>query len=123
MVGQPLPVSSGSSNDKRQGEQDYERRVAPISEKGGRGDKGKRKGSKKGTCNKGKTDSKPKGTLLEQLRQSGCDARDAKGNKICFAFNIDGCDAAPPGSSCPKGRHVCVLASCRKGHGYMKTHG
>ena len=120
---QPLPASSGSSNDKRQTDQDFDRRVAPRTDRAGKGEKGKGKGSKKGTGSKGSQDKKPKGALPEQLRHPGCDARDAKGNNICFAYNIDGCDAAPPGGTCPKGRHVCVLASCRKGHGYMKTHG
>ena len=28
--------------------------------------------------------------------------------KFCFAYNIDGCTAASPGASCPKGLHACM---------------
>ena len=28
--------------------------------------------------------------------------------KFCFSYNLDGCDGAAPGASCPKGLHACM---------------
>ena len=58
------------------------------------------------------------------LRASNTTAVDEHGTPICFKFNIDGsCNAAPPGGKCPKGRHICVLKSCREPRGYVAAHG
>jgi len=82
----------------------------------GKGQKGKgkdRKGSRSGE----------KGALPSDLRFPGVEATDGNGQPICFAYNISGCDKAPPGGRCAKGRHVCALASCRQNHGYFSHHG
>eukprot|EP00972_Heterocapsa_arctica_P060010 8851146-Heterocapsa_arctica.AAC.1 len=58
------------------------------------------------------------------LRVPGNEAVDQNGLNICFAYNFaEGCAAAPPGGKCPRGRHVCVRASCRQAHGFIATHG
>ena len=57
------------------------------------------------------------------LRAPNTPAIDEEGVPICFKFNIDGsCSAAPPGGRCPRGRHICVLKSCREPHGYVASH-
>jgi len=64
---------------------------------------GPKKGEGKG---KGKLDG-PR--VPAQLRVEGASSVDTHGNPICFAFNLGGCPNAPPGGSCPRGRHICVL--------------
>ena len=88
----------------------------------GKGD-GKAKGDGRKSEGKGKGDSKGKGKLPTQIRVSGASGLDPDGNPICFAFNIGGCAAAPPGGRCPRGRHICILVKCgQAAHGYGTTH-
>ena len=57
------------------------------------------------------------------LRVPGADAADEDGHPICFQFNLGGCPAAVHGGRCPKGRHVCILRSCKgAGHAWQATH-
>jgi len=84
----------------------------------GKGSKGKDKGK-----NKKGTRSTAGGSIPNELRFPGVEATDGNGQPICFAYNISGCDKAPPGGRCPKGSRVCALGSCRQNHGYFSHHG
>ena len=56
------------------------------------------------------------------LRHPGVSAVDGEGMPMCFSFNLQGgCDKAPPGGRCDKGRHVCMLRSCGQKHGFTTT--
>ena len=91
----------------------------------GKQDKGWGKGKGYGKQDKGYGNSKGKGknpVIPNALRYPGVEAVDAEESPICFAWNMEGCQAAPPGGRCPKGRHICMLASCRGTHGYLGYH-
>lgn len=47
-------------------------------------------------------DDNPKGPKLRGGRPTN-----QAGNPICFNYNLEGCDAAQPGSACPRGLHIC----------------
>lgn len=69
--------------------------------------KGKgKKGKGKGAWNSGK--------LPERLK--GCTAVNAENERICFAYNLDGCDQAAPGGTCSRGRHQCCKKGCFQNH-------
>lgn len=53
----------------------------------------------------------------------GCVGKDGKGRPICFDYNLNDCDRAAAGGTCPKGRHVCFLGGCFKVHAYKDAHG
>jgi len=80
--------------------------------------------SEEGKPSDGKSKGKGKSPAMPAaLRAPNTTAADEEGTPICFKFNIDGsCTAAPPGGRCPKGRHVCVLQTCRAPHGYVEAH-
>ena len=40
----------------------------------------------------------------------------AKGNPICYDFNLHGCSKAKPGEKCPKGWHQCMRWGFQKAH-------
>ena len=52
----------------------------------------------------------------------GCVGRDAKNRPICFDYNISGCNKAPAGGACAKGRHVCFRGGCFKNHMFKEAH-
>ena len=62
--------------------------------------------------------------LPPRLVAEGNFAETAAGERICWAFNLDGCQEknVPPGGTCSKGKHVCVKRSCGLNHGYSKNH-
>ena len=76
--------------------------------------KGKGKGKHKGGKTSG-SNAAPKG-------YHGCVGRDAKNRPICFDYNIAGCNKAPAGGSCAKGRHVCFRGGCFKLHPFKEAH-
>ena len=79
---------------------------------GGKGKKGKGKGSGKShQAGKGKRNAYAP-PMPVALR--GCDHQDSNGQNTCFAYNLDGCNAAGDGGQCPKGRHVCCSPGCYK---------
>ena len=78
--------------------------------------KGKRKG-------KGQSGGKSAGSNAAPKGYPGCVGRDAKNRPICFDFNISGCNKAPAGGACPKGRHVCFRGGCFKSHSFKEAHG
>lgn len=66
------------------------------------------KGSKgKGT--KGKGPRVPAGLIGKAL-----ETRDGK--RLCWAFNLAGCNEAEPGQSCRRGLHLCAEVGCQKPH-------
>ena len=82
--------------------------------------KGEGKNKGKG---KGKDAGKSFGKLPAPLRVPGAKDTDPQGNPICFAYNLGGCSAAPPGGKCPRGRHICVLTNCKQAaHGHGAEH-
>jgi len=129
---QPLPggkrdsqnISGGASSrdDSSRHERQILARLAAAAgqgnSKGSKGGGKNSKGSKGGGKGKNKSSFLPKG-LSEMANAT---AQDEKGNPICFAFNLNGCDLAQPGGTCPKGRHVCVLRGCRKPHSATASH-
>ena len=72
-----------------------------ANKKGGKGSKGKGKFS-----NSGK--------LPERLK--GCAATNDQDERLCFAYNLDGCDRAGPGERCDRGRRQCCRKGCFKNH-------
>ncbi len=50
------------------------------------------------------------GKLPEALK--GCASSKSEGKRICFAYNIDGCDKAQAGERCEKGYHLCATKGC-----------
>ena len=46
--------------------------------------------------------------------------RDEAGEPLCFDFNMGhGCDKAPPGGKCSKGKHLCCVPGCFKAHAFV----
>ena len=80
-------------------------------------DKGKGKGKK----GKGKKRSKSEHVQTwVPPRLRGGKPTNAAGQPICFNYNLDGCDAAQPGESCPRGLHICC--KCFKNHPFNGNH-
>ncbi len=102
-----------AKKQKQQGQQYQGQQPTP------RKGEGKGKGKAKGKSDKGGG----KGKLPPQLKVSGAAASDPEGNPICFAYNMQGCSAAPPGGRCPRGRHICILSKCNQAaHGHGAEH-
>jgi hypothetical protein len=45
-----------------------------------------------------------------------------KGDPICYAFNLAGCDKAQPGKKCTHGWHVCAKVGCGKPDHGQRNH-
>ena len=54
------------------------------------------------------------GRLPEALK--GCSSSSSGGKRLCFAYNINGCDKAQPGERCDKGYHLCATKNCGGKH-------
>ena len=54
------------------------------------------------------------GKLPQALK--GCASTTPQGERICFAFNINGCDKCKPGETCDRGKHVCAIKGCHGNH-------
>ena len=83
--------------------------------KGGKGKGGK--GKAKGQTGLGRLMQQAyqnAGKLPEALRKAGCVAMDNQGRCRCFGYNLDGCDHAQPGETCPRGNHLCAKKGCDK---------
>ena len=76
--------------------------------KGNDGAKGDSKGGKKGR--KQRDAPRPRALL-------GMDIVTDKGESLCFAYNLGGCDRAKDGEKCDKGHHLCARTGCLKAHG------
>ena len=78
-----------------------------------RGGKGGGKG-KKGKNNRGKAE---RGLIRLPPGLEGMQTRTAKGEYICFSFNLPGgCAECQPGQTCSKGKHLCMFPGCQKAH-------
>jgi len=71
-----------------------------------RGRKGKEKG-------KGKGKDAP---LPEGLRDGKHQATSGDGRRICFGYNLKGCEHAAAGKQCKKGWHICSVKGCKGTH-------
>ena len=60
--------------------------------------------------------SQGSGKLPEALK--GCASATKDGKRICFGYNIDGCDKAQAGERCEKGYHLCAGKDCGGKHPY-----
>ena len=58
----------------------------------------------------GKSSGSGSGKLPYQLKV--CASATPDGSRICFAYNIDGCNDAEAGGKCKKGMHVCAKKGC-----------
>ena len=84
------------------------------------GSKGKPKGKPKGA---GRGASGERSSVRMPSLLIGCTPEDDDRNPICFGFNLpQGCDKAPPGGKCNKGRHVCCKKGCFQNHPYVAMH-
>ena len=102
-----LPMVTPTTNSAA-----YYDRSAPYEDHQQKGKKGKGKGKRKSKGEHVQTWVPPK------LR--GGKPTNPAGHPICFNYNLDGCDAAQPGSACPRGLHVCC--KCFKNHAFTGNH-
>lgn len=102
--------SSKKSDDKKGSYNDY-------SKWGGH--KANKQWKKKQTWSKG--GNKNGGKLPEALR--GCASSTPQGDRICFAYNINGCNKCKPGESCDRGKHVCANKGCFQNHSKTECKG
>ena len=80
-------------------------------------------GHQKGKKGKGKGKRKTKGEHVQTWvppKLRGGKPTNPAGHPICFNYNLDGCDAAQPGSACPRGLHICC--KCFKNHPFTGNH-
>ena len=76
------------------------------------------KGKGKGKGKKGKKQSHG-ATWVPPLLRGGKPV-DQSGKPICFNYNLEGCSAAQPGQTCPRGRHICC--KCFEVHPFSSVH-
>ena len=79
-----------------------------------------RKGKSKGKKGKGKKGREGHVQTWVPPRLKGGKPVDNAGQPICFNYNLEGCDAAKPGQSCPHGLHICC--KCFKVHPFTGNH-
>ena len=72
------------------------------------------KGKGKGKGKKGKSFSRMPAQLL------GCNSHTAKGEPICYSFNLECCTGKVDRGRCPKGLHVCCAPKCGGHHAALK---
>lgn len=56
------------------------------------------------------------GTGKLPMALKGCASATADGRRLCFAYNIDGCDQCGAGEECSKGWHLCATKGCEGAH-------
>ena len=108
---QPLPKAAGQKGDNgkgnRKGADNYPRNTAypypPKGTKGGKSSKGGGKGKHK------------RGQQPDAL--AGCRTSTSKGARICYSFNLQGCNKTTKNGGCEKGQHVCCGCESTE-HGY-----
>lgn len=81
-------------------------------------DYGPPKGKGKGKGKKGKKAGHAATWVPPMLK--GGRPIDDQGNPICFNYNLEGCTAAQPGQTCPRGRHICC--KCFEVHPFSSVH-
>ena len=72
------------------------------------------KSAKQTQWKKGSGKTGGSGKLPYQLKN--CASATPEGKRLCFAYNIDGCDKAAAGDSREKGVHVCATKGCFGNH-------
>lgn len=72
-----------------------------------------RKGKDKG---KGKGKDKSGPPLPEGLKGGKHQGTSGDGRRICFGYNLKGCDGCEPGKECKKGWHICSIKGCKGTH-------
>ena len=103
--------------DARRRQEEDNRDARPPRRKGD--PKGDPKGQGRGGA-KGQGKDRP---LPFRLVGQGNYGETANGERICWNYNLDGCNLATPGGTCQWGKHVCVRRSCNNAaHGYVATH-
>ena len=85
-----------------------------LRQKGAGEKKINRKGKGKGKKGKGKKGRESHVQTWVPPRLRGGKPVDSSGQPICFNYNLEGCEAARPGQSCPRGLHV--WCKCFKVH-------
>jgi hypothetical protein len=118
-----LALLDGPPSNKSKKVKAAEKRAAAIERSQSQEwDKGSAKGAGKGKDKGGKGAGRG-AALPAALSHPGCSGRDANDRSICYGFNLGTCTATPPGGTCDKGRHICVLTSCKGGkHSYYDNH-
>lgn len=72
------------------------------------------KGKGKGKGKKDKSFSRMPQQLL------GCNSHTARGEPICYSFNLECCTGKVDRGRCPKGLHVCCAPKCGGHHAALK---
>ena len=57
----------------------------------------------------------PSGRKLP-IALKGCASCLPNGSRLCFAYNIDGCNKAQAGETCERGYHLCATKGCGEKH-------
>ena len=126
----PLPKAGTKSSNMPEGaasgskDKDVERleklinnvssRIGQISkDKGGKG----AKGDKGGKAKDPKEPGSPRSRAPRPRELIGMEITTAKGEPLCFAYNLGGCEKAKDGEKCEKGWHLCSRLKCAKPHG------
>jgi hypothetical protein len=121
----PFQKSAGSfqSNDGHQGTKRPYENHKDQQNKGGKrtSEKGKGKDNDKGKGkgNKGKKEISSRGRKFpsQQLFAIGNMVSQHNGRRICYAYNLQGCDTpVKGGNECEKGLHVCSRKGCGGNH-------
>jgi len=112
----PTGAQSGAGPSRKERKKEAKRQAEAAAQRQPAAQPAQQTGGGKGKGKGGKT------KMPQGLRMPGFTSTDESGSPICFAFNLKGCQDAPPGGTCSKGRHICALASCRKPHGATANH-
>ena len=88
--------------------------------------KGSGKNAKSSASNgaKGKAKESRQSFIRMPKALIGMLSKDAEGGRLCFDYNIGGCNKAPPGGKCSSGSHFCCVPGClsdthnKSGHKY-----
>jgi len=108
---QPVARSGSSSNqyggqrwsDNNSMQSNFRRNVPYEPYKGGKG----AKGSGKGKYSKGGKSKQSNWVDRVPAELRGGSSRTKRGERVCFNWNLNGCDGAEAGKSCQKGIHLC----------------
>ena len=69
---------------------------------------------------KGKGEGKGKPFVRMPVPLIGCNAQTARGDPICFSFNLENCTERVDRGRCSKGLHVCCAPKCGGHHAAIK---
>ena len=109
------PRAQTAQHDDKGEVAELKRRLAAAEAKLSNTGSGRNNG-KGGGKSKGKSGNQKGSTAFPPPSLQPGVGRTAEGHPICFAFNLGGCDGAPAGGTCPKGKHVCTKIGCQHPH-------